>query len=616
MKKRVISIILICLCISGIGCGKNVYENVPELITPVGKGISETEVIRTDLYSTTVIHGEVLPIVTEYSFGTTGIITAVHVNIGDYVKEGDILAEIDSTEAQAEISKYQDAIGEIDNVYDVEINKLLKENEKPDTKWQTKELNELIISQYEKLKKEKTEVYEEGLIAANEKLSRTKIVATRDGRVTALNATIGRWASEGNAVLAVANESEHYIICPVIKDEVLEAAKSIFTLQGGNIFPVEFQKNDDEDSPNYSYFTAPGVKLVSGDYAPIVIISDYVENVVAVPNDCIYKESDERYVYVIADGTRIKTKVAVGFAGVNYTEIVEGISEGDKVYIKEEASTSSRSTVASRGDFAITTKVKAKTNYRIQHTLNATKTYGSLVFKGFSTKTYTRVPKGTLLAKYAEIIDEDLIAETQFSLEYAKLSKEWEMIAYYENMLEDMYECMGEKTIEAPCDGMIISVSNIYTGSSIPSDGKICVFAGVDNLRLTVDNASNAFRYGQTALIEATIDNKPVTCTGTVISASNTGLSKSISSREAVIELDPGNEELYFSNNVFASVNTVAVENVILIPVDATKQDNGDPVVLVSENGELRKTHFVNGRKGQSYYWAVDGILADQEIFY
>ncbi len=617
MKKRVISLILTFLCVLSAGCGKNVYDDVPELITPVGKSISETEVIRTDLYTTTTINGEVLPKVTEYGFETTGVVTYVYVEIGDYVKAGDVLAEIDSTSAQAEVESIQEAIDEIDQQYDFEIRKLQDENKKSSITWQQKELNELIISQYEKLKVERTSAYEDKLALAKEKLLKTKIIAEESGRVTAMNLSSGRWAYEGNACIAVANESEHYIVCKAVEDELMKTADRMLTLNGGNVYSLTFLRNDKEEDPEYSYFTVPGLNLKSGDYAPIIIISDFVENVVAVPNDCLYKESNSYFVYVIEDGTRVKKNVTPGFVGINYTEITEGVSEGDRIYIKEEASTSSHKAVATRGDFAITNKVKTKTNYSIQQQMYAEKNYGYLVFNGFVAKTYSRINKGDVIAKYTEFIDDNVIAETKFALEYAKLSNAWEDMAYYENMLEDMEESMGEKEITAPYDGMIISVSEIFPGGNVGNDGKVCMFAGTDNLLLSVDNANNAFRYGQTVLLTANVGGKELQCNGTVITASNTALSSRLTGKTALIEVDPGNEELYFNNTVFASVNTVAIEDVVMIPVDSVKQENGELIVLIAdEDGELKKTRFVNGRKGQSYYWAVDGVLGGQEIYY
>lgn len=617
MKKRIISTICILLCVLLTGCGSTAnYEDVPELITPVGKSISETEVVRTDLYTTTVINGEVIPNIREYAFKTTGRVNYVYVKVGDYVKKGDILAEVESTAAQAEISEIEEKIKEISNHYDYEIKKLQDEKNKPGATWQLKELNDLIISQYEALKEEKVQILEELMTPAKEKLLRTKIIAEESGRVTAMNCSLNRTAYQDNPAFAVANESDHTIICDAVSAELLSSANKVFTLKDGKIYSVNFLRNDSEETPQYSYFELPGVALTSGDYAPIIIISDLKEDVVAVPNDCLYVERDEYYVYVIAEGTRVKKKITVGFAGLNYTEVVDGLNEGDKVYIKEESSSTAHSVEAKRGDFAITTKVKAKANYNTEKTLYAERLYGYLYFGGFNVKLNQKCSKGDVIAKYSEYVDDDFVAETYFSLEYAKMQKDAESIAYYENVLEEINEAVGERKITAPCDGMVISMSELYTGSPIWGDNKVCVFAGLDNLLFSVDNSKNDFRYGQTVLVEAMVNGKEEKCTGKVITASATGLSGNLKQKTALIELDEGYEALYFSNSVFISVNTIAVEDVIMIPIEAAQSVSGQMTVLVNENGEMKRVRFVNGRKGQTYYWAADGLYEGQQLFY
>ena len=109
--KRSLCIILGVLMLFS-GCGKKT-EEIPELIEPVGKSISETAVVKTDLYKTTVINGEIVPDVTQYAFFANGRLTLLNVSVVDYVKVGDILAEVDETNAQAELSLVTDEYDEI-----------------------------------------------------------------------------------------------------------------------------------------------------------------------------------------------------------------------------------------------------------------------------------------------------------------------------------------------------------------------------------------------------------------------------------------------------------------------------------------------------------------------
>ncbi len=614
MKRSAVIILILCCLFTGCA-KKNIYD-VPELITPAGKSISETDVERRDLYKTTVINGEVLPETTEYAFSLGGRVAVVYFSVGDHVNPGDVLAELDDTNARAELSAVQDEYDEINDQFDFEIDKLKKENEAEGATWQSKELNDLMISQYEELRKEKLQSVGERLETAKNNLAKTKVTAVKEGYVTAVGAQAGRYIYTGSPVMAVSSEDEHYVICDYIDQDKLKNAVRVFTILGGVTADVRFLKNDDEDSPTHSYFTVDDTVIYSGDYAPVVIISDLHENVIAVPNECLYKDEGGRYVYLVSDNTRVKTYVTTGFEGLNHTEITEGLSDTDRIYIKEEAHGTSHSVDAKLGDFVITTKARARVNYMEQTSLNAVCYHGTLIFKGFNYSTFEMIKKGDVIATYEETVDEDYIAECKFALELAKLQEDAYSIAFYENLLQDIEECTGTREITAPYDGMIISMENVYNGSGIQSSGKVCTFASVDSLELTADNSNNAFRYGQTVVVEAAVNGKTQYGTAHVLTASQTGLTGGLSQKTALLKLDEGFEYLYFGSSLYASVNNVVVENVVLVNVDAVVQAGSTPVVLVSENGEVTKTCFVTGRKGNEYYWAADGIEPGAELVY
>lgn len=69
--------------------------------------------------------------------------------------------------------------------------------------------------------------------------------------------------------------------------------------------------------------------------ALVTIYAEKRENVLAVPNQAIRREEGKRYVYTIDDNLIKKCEVKVGFKDGNYTEILEGLEEGDKVIVGE-----------------------------------------------------------------------------------------------------------------------------------------------------------------------------------------------------------------------------------------------------------------------------------------
>ncbi|MCR5584630.1 MAG: hypothetical protein K6F63_04245 [Lachnospiraceae bacterium] len=613
--RRLLTIIL-CGVLLAAGCGNAEAQDVPELLTPVGKSVSETETVRKDLYSLSVYNGEVLADIKEYAFGVTGRVSNIYKKTGDRVYPGDLLADMDSASAQAAVSEVLDKINEIKSSCNYEIEKLQEANKDPNITWQEKEMNDLKIRQQKQVLDESVAKLNVMLENAREKLKSTSIYAEKGGDVIAVSSSSGRWIAGNTNIIAVADNEKKFIICDYIDDETFGKANEVYTLLGGKKVHLTKVNSFPEEEPVYTKFTVPDESLFYiGDYAPVIIVSDFTENALTVPKDALYSDAAGNYVYAISDGNRTKTYVTLGFEGLNDYEILDGLKDGDKVFLKDDTTASARNSLTARGDFVITTRAKASSNYSTQTTLTATRTYGTLVFKGFNFPTFQEIKKGEIIASYYEAVDPDYVAETRFSLKLALLQKEYEKIAELENTLEDLEEAMTSRDVTAPYDGMLISTERIYNGSGI-SNGRIGTFASTENLLLTVDNSSNAFRYGQTVTVEAVVNGETVKGTGRIISASRTGLVGNYNTSTAYVKVDEEWEYLCFGASRFISTNNIVIEDVVLVPVDGVTTYNGNLTVLSREDGKLKRLRFVNGRKGSDYYWAADGIEEGLNIYY
>jgi len=70
-----------------------------------------------------------------------------------------------------------------------------------------------------------------------------------------------------------------------------------------------------------------------GSHADVKIIIEERKNALAIPSKSIFIIEEEEYVYVENAGKAVLTKVEVGLEGDSYTEILEGLSEGDQVVV-------------------------------------------------------------------------------------------------------------------------------------------------------------------------------------------------------------------------------------------------------------------------------------------
>lgn len=111
-------------------------------------------------------------------------------------------------------------------------------------------------------------------------------------------------------------------------------------------------------SSSGSYFTAVVTfenngNLKIGMSATCEIVIEKAENVVSVPKEAIQTSDDGTYVIVLnSDGSTTNTKVETGISNDAYIEIKSGITEGTKVQLSTESSSSTNTNNRSnRGNF-------------------------------------------------------------------------------------------------------------------------------------------------------------------------------------------------------------------------------------------------------------------------
>ena len=82
-------------------------------------------------------------------------------------------------------------------------------------------------------------------------------------------------------------------------------------------------------------FDEPTEELEAGQYAVICVESNYRPDALLVPTNTLYTADRTRYLYVMENGVRVRREVTVGVTTDWYTQIIEGLQEGELVYVKE-----------------------------------------------------------------------------------------------------------------------------------------------------------------------------------------------------------------------------------------------------------------------------------------
>jgi HlyD family secretion protein len=92
------------------------------------------------------------------------------------------------------------------------------------------------------------------------------------------------------------------------------------------------------------------VQLRQGLTATVSIIIQQRTNVIYIPNQAIKTVSGNATVNVIKDGVTTERSIKTGMATSKYTEVTEGLTEGEQVvYTKSSSSSSSSSTFGAGG---------------------------------------------------------------------------------------------------------------------------------------------------------------------------------------------------------------------------------------------------------------------------
>ncbi len=80
-------------------------------------------------------------------------------------------------------------------------------------------------------------------------------------------------------------------------------------------------------------FTKSHPRIVSGMSVQVEVVTKVLKNVLSLPVEAVFEEGGELFVYRKKYGSPEKVKVTIGESGDNAVQILDGISEGDEIYL-------------------------------------------------------------------------------------------------------------------------------------------------------------------------------------------------------------------------------------------------------------------------------------------
>lgn len=311
-------------------------------------------VTRRDIGSTVLATGIVKPKVgAEVKVGAriSGVVRKLRANIGDYVKAGQIIAEIDDAELKAKLNQNIAAVNKAKADYDYAKLNLERQKSLLEQNYISRQTYDLSENSF-RIAEAQLKQAEANAEVAKVQLSYTSIYALTSGVIASVS------TQEGETVLAGLSAPTFVNIIDLsrLEVQVFVDETDIGKIQIGQ--EATFTVDTYQDTDFKGTVTAIYPKAVIHDnvvnYIAVVEINDLRgkilrpemtatvtiqletrKNVLSVPSKAIIRERGERFVSVVENDTRILKKIKTGWYDGNYTEVIDGLDEGETVILPD-----------------------------------------------------------------------------------------------------------------------------------------------------------------------------------------------------------------------------------------------------------------------------------------
>lgn len=315
----------------------------------------ETAIVkRRSLNSTVLATGVIKPKVgAEVRVGSrvSGIVKKLKVYVGDTVKKGDLLAQLDETELTAQ---YNQVAANLENTKTaLKYAKIDKERQETllEKNVASQQTYDLAVKSYEIAQAQLAQVTA-SLDYAKIQLDYTKIIAPIDGVVASVS------TQEGETVAAMFAAPTFLTIIDLNRLEVrayvdetdiskvTEGQKAEFTVDTytGIVFEgvvkAIYPKAEIIDNVvNYVVIidisNHKGKTLRPEMTTTVNILNESMENVIAIPSKAIAHTNGEDFVYILKDGKPEERKIITGVKNKSFTQIINGLTENDKLILNK-----------------------------------------------------------------------------------------------------------------------------------------------------------------------------------------------------------------------------------------------------------------------------------------
>lgn len=174
--------------------------------------------------------------------------------------------------------------------------------------------------------------------AAQLQLDYAKVTAPVSGIITSKGVTKNNMTSAGSVAYSIMSNGTSYVSFNV-SEKVMKAISEgqiVSVDKDGEVYEAVITENPGVVDQQSGLFKVKakinGVEgLTNGVMVKIVMTTQHSDNVMTLPIDAVYHESEKSYVYVYDNGIANKVYVETGLFDDNVIEIISGINADDKV---------------------------------------------------------------------------------------------------------------------------------------------------------------------------------------------------------------------------------------------------------------------------------------------
>lgn len=353
MKRLTVPAILLLIVLVLGGCGKKTAPQEEALIP-----VEVTKAQITDLAHTINTSGEIIAgAEAAVAPKVSGRVTAVHVKVGDRVSQGQVLFELDATDARNAQTQASAGVGAAMSGVNKANQAVLDAELNYNRYKELYEAQAVSKSQFEQVESALNNA-RIGLQMAQEQLKQAQaanqtaldnynnytVTSPITGLVASVNIDNGEIAGpQATAVTVVQLDtvktklqlSENVVVSIKPGTEVPVKINSLNKTVTGTVisvapkadpstraFPVEIQLNNEQGD------------IKAGMVAQLDLATGVSKGAIALPADAVLERNGQFYVYAVEDGKTKEIAVKKGVSAGDLIEITEGIQEGQEIIVK------------------------------------------------------------------------------------------------------------------------------------------------------------------------------------------------------------------------------------------------------------------------------------------